>query len=301
MPSPAPELRRGVPALLSVLLVLAPGTALAQDAPLEWDYPTFRTEEAVATLAFGVGTFVAEVVQPTVQEPRWKGGVLFDDAVSNGLRARSLEGQERALAWSDTLWRASLVYPVVVDVWVLALGVHRSPEVAAQMLLIDLQAFALTGSLTLVGQLLTRRERPYVPRCGTDQGFSPCGTKRDYTSFPSGHAGITMTSAMLTCSHHRRLDLFGNRAASGVVCGLAVSAAVGAGVLRIVGDRHHATDVLAGLAVGVLSGYVVPAWLHYGFSLKASSRPGRPRVRWTAAPQPMGQGGVGVGLVGVLP
>jgi membrane-associated phospholipid phosphatase len=300
MPSLVPEPRRSLSALLLVLLVITPGAALAQEAPLTWDYPTFRTEEAAATLAFGVGTFVAEVVQPTATEGRWQGGVLFDDAVGNLLRARSPEGQERALHWSDTLWRISLAYPLV-DIWVVALGVHRSPEVAAQMLLIDLQSFALTGSLTLVGQLLTRRERPYVARCGTEQGFSPCGTKRDYTSFPSGHAAIAMTGAMLTCSHHRRLELLDSRAASALLCGASVSVALGAGVLRIVGDRHYATDVLAGFAVGVLSGYVLPAWLHYGFSLQAPSRPGRPRVRWTAAPQPMGEGGVGLALVGVLP
>ena len=301
MPSPVPEPRRRAAPLLLALLLLAPGAALAQEAPLTWDYPTFRTEEAVATVAFGVGTFVAEVVQPTATEARWKGGVLFDDAIGIRLRARTLEGHERALYWSDTLWRISLAYPLVVDIWVLALGVHRSPEVAAQMLLIDLQSFAFTGSLTLVAQLLTRRDRPYVARCGEEGTFSPCGTKRDHTSFPSGHTAVAMTSAMLTCSHHRRLDLLDSQVASGLLCGAAVAAAVGTGVLRIVGDRHYATDVLGGLAVGVLSGYVLPAWLHYGFSLQAPSRPGRPRVRWTAVPQPMGEGGVGLGLVGVLP
>jgi len=295
-----PEDASRLPHWMLLVLLLAPaGTALAQEAPLGWDYPKFRKEEAAATVVFGIGTFVAEVVQPTVGEGRWRGGFLFDDTLQDALRARSEEGQERALSVSNTLWRATMFYPLV-DVWVLALGAHGSSEVAAQMLLIDLQAFAFTGSVTLIGQLVTRRDRPYVERCATTN-LTACGTKRDHTSFPSGHTGAAMTGAMLTCLHHRRLNLLNNRAASNLLCGAAVTAAVGTGVMRIVGDRHFTTDVLAGFAVGVLSGYVIPAWLHYGFSQPADSRSGRPRVRWSVAPQPMGVGGVGLGLVGILP
>ncbi|HET9450525.1 MAG TPA: phosphatase PAP2 family protein [Aggregicoccus sp.] len=285
------------------MLFLPAGAVRAQEAALSWDYPRFRTEEAVATVAFGIGTLVGEVVQPGAERPYWRSGVLFDEPIRRRLRARSQSEQQRALVLSDHFWRASMAYPLVVDIWVLALGVHRSPEVAAQMLLIDLQSYALTGTLSLVGQLLTRRARPYVQACGEggEVGFSSCGSKRDFTAFPSGHTASAMTAAMLTCSHHRRLDLLGSQAASGVVCAASVAAAVATGVFRIVGDRHYATDVVAGLGIGVLSGYVLPAWLHYGFSLQAPSRPGRPRVRWSVAPRPMGEGGVGLGLVGVLP
>jgi membrane-associated phospholipid phosphatase len=298
MRTSAPE-----PRLLLLLLLLCAPTARAQDAPLTWDYPRFSAEEGVATVAFAVGTLVGEVVQPGAERGYWRSGVLFDDAVRGRLRARSLGAHDRALAASDHLWRASLAYPLLVDIWVLALGVHGSPEVAAQLLLIDLQSFAFTGSVTLLGQLLTRRDRPYVADCNGEgvSGFNACGSKRDHTAFPSGHTATAMTGAMLTCFHHRRLDLLGSQVASGLLCGASVSAAVTAGVMRIVGDRHYATDVVAGLALGVLSGYVLPAWLHYGFSLQAPSRPGRPRVRWTVAPRALGEGGVGLGVVGVLP
>ncbi len=42
-----------------------------------------------------------------------------------------------------------------------------------------------------------------------------------------------------------------------------VTLATGEGVLRIMGDRHYATDVLAGAAIGFGFGFGVPTLLHY--------------------------------------
>jgi membrane-associated phospholipid phosphatase len=42
-----------------------------------------------------------------------------------------------------------------------------------------------------------------------------------------------------------------------------VSLAAATAVLRVTGDRHYATDVLAGALVGFAIGYGVPTLLHY--------------------------------------
>jgi membrane-associated phospholipid phosphatase len=42
------------------------------------------------------------------------------------------------------------------------------------------------------------------------------------------------------------------------------------GLLRIVGDRHYATDVLAGAAIGFGFGYGMPTLLHYGVTRPGS-------------------------------
>jgi membrane-associated phospholipid phosphatase len=42
------------------------------------------------------------------------------------------------------------------------------------------------------------------------------------------------------------------------------------GISRIIVDAHYATDTLAGITVGALSGWLLPELLHYGFG-------GRPR------------------------
>lgn len=68
------------------------------------------------------------------------------------------------------------------------------------------------------------------------------GTK----SFFSGHTSAAFTSAGLICQSDKD------------VCGLAVAGASLTGYLRIAGNRHWATDVLTGAAVGFIVGKQVP-------------------------------------------
>ena len=58
--------------------------------------------------------------------------------------------------------------------------------------------------------------------------------------------------------------MYGNGVADALACAVALSAAGVVGTMRIVGDQHYTTDVLAGAAVGTLSGLGVPWLLHYG-------------------------------------
>lgn len=288
---------------LVLSLCVSLGAGSARGEPLEWDprWPRYRPGEAVATLIFGVGALVAEVAPPRINDNIWRGGVFFDDPVRNALRAQSQAGNARAVSNSDRLYRLGVLAPLVLDVGVLALGVHGSPDVAWQMFLIELESFALTGSLVLASQVITRRERPYVQDCGPqgDTQLTTCGTERDYTSFISGHTAMAMTGAMLMCTHHQRLRLLGGGAADTAVCATMVGAAVGTGLLRIVADRHYATDVIAGLAVGVFSGYVLPSWLHYGFGATPPADP-EPRLTWTITPR-LERGSIGLGVSGLLP
>ena len=46
-------------------------------------------------------------------------------------------------------------------------------------------------------------------------------------------------------------------------CGLAVSASLATGILRIVSDRHHLSDVGAGWTAGLLTGYLLPRVFDY--------------------------------------
>src|SRR5256885_4524948 len=75
------------------------------------------------------------------------------------------------------------------------------------------------------------------------------------TSFFSGHTSFAFTSATLLCFQHGRLNLYG--AADGVVCPAALAVASLTGLLRIGADRHWATDVLTGAALGAAAGTVV--------------------------------------------
>ena len=99
------------------------------------------------------------------------------------------------------------------------------------------------------------RERPFAQGCGT-AGRPACTSPDDRnTSFFSGHTSFAFTSATLLCFQHGRLNLYG--AADGVVCPAALAVASLTGLLRIGADRHWATDVLTGAALGAAAGTVV--------------------------------------------
>src|SRR5690349_14878872 len=55
-------------------------------------WPEYSTTEGIFTVAAGVGTLALFLYGP-VEKPRWQGGILFDDAVRNGLRAESKESR----------------------------------------------------------------------------------------------------------------------------------------------------------------------------------------------------------------
>jgi membrane-associated phospholipid phosphatase len=56
-------------------------------------------------------------------------------------------------------------------------------------------------------------------------------------------------------------------------------------VARIVGDRHHSTDVLVGAGLGFGFGYAMPMLLHY-----TSTSSSKDAVRLTIAPFALGPG-----------
>ncbi len=86
------------------------------------------------------------------------------------------------------------------------------------------------------------RSRPYT---GDGKGkFSPFNMKSSGTSFPSGH----------TVSAFSVASVFAARADSGWVKALCYTLASGVAAQRIYGDKHWASDVLAGAAIGTLVG-----------------------------------------------
>ena len=76
--------------------------------------------------------------------------------------------------------------------------------------------------------------------------------------------------------------------------------AAAAGMLRVVGDQHYVTDVLAGAVVGTAAGFFLPWLLHYRTSggpaeVEGSTERSRPssQVRVLFAPTPGGAGVLG--------
>ena len=161
---------------------------------------------------------------------------------------------------------ASLPPVLFVDSLIVSYWYRRSPEVAAQIGLISLEAMAVGAMFQAPTAALASRERPYGRECGRSipANLDDCESRDRYRSYFSGHTTLAFASATVTCSHHARHDLFGDDLADALACATALTSAATVGAMRVVGNKHYLTDVATGAAVGTLSGLAVPWLLHYG-------------------------------------
>ncbi len=217
----------------------------------------------------------------------------FDESVLRAVRLRSPRARNTARDVSDLLLTVSITYPFFVDALAAAYLKHHSPDVASQMVQMDLEAIAVNAFLSSLISNVTGRERPYGRLCAVDpalQSFDCSSTSRD-RSFFSGHSSTAFTSAGLVCSHHFHLNLFGGGAPDAIACATSLLAAGATASLRVLADQHYASDVLVGSAVGAALGFGLPWLLHYrgGGTILPRSTSARPfAVTWTLAPGPLG-------------
>ncbi len=264
-------------ALAALALAASGGEARAADPDkVEWskDWPRVRLVEGLTIAAATVASLSIDTYSHTPTRAHWTGGILFDDWARDRLRGRTLGTQEAAAQLSDYLYKGAVFVPYVVDVYIVALGVHQSADVALQMLLMNLQSLGIAGVVSLGAERTVGRARPYVGDCDSDGNvrdaegrllFNHCDHVGDFQSFYSGHAAATMTMAGLTCAHHQHLPLYGGGFADVAPCLFMLGVSATTGVTRIMADRHWASDVVLGWGIGALSGYVLPSLLHYGF------------------------------------
>jgi membrane-associated phospholipid phosphatase len=264
---------------LAVALVLIPTDSRADDDyRLVWRWRRFDRTDFIYTTAAWTSFASVVLLTETPQRARWEGGVLFDDAVRDVLVLRTARGRAIAGILSDFfwigmnahVWAESLIVPVALD--------RGNSDVAVQLTAINFEAF---GPVTLASHLtrvLTARARPSTAPCAADPTYEPYCGKRSFSSFPSGHTATAFVAAALSCAHHRYLPLYGGRFADDFACGTVLTMASAAGILRILADRHYASDVLVGAALGFAVGYAVPRLLHYDMPDEPASAPPAPRV-----------------------
>jgi hypothetical protein len=259
-------------ALLAATTVLggARGARAAETPrdPVAWhdEWARVRWWEVGITAGLFVSTYAFQNSLHPPAEANWKGPILLDEPIRGLFRARSAGAEKAAARYSDFLLQSAVVAPYV-DAG-LTLAIHQDPDVALQMALIDAESLGFAGAVSLFTERLVARQRPYVHDChgdGSKVGNNPCGGDGDRISFFSGHASATFTFAGLTCIHHQHMPLWGGGAPDTWACVWALSLAGTTGALRVISDKHYASDVLTGTAVGLFSGYVLPALLHYGF------------------------------------
>jgi len=210
----------------------------------------------------GTASLLAYFALATRDQPRWSGGILFDDAARSALRVESPAARDRVRTLSDVTAFSALVWAVGVDSLLVPLA-RNSGSVAWQLTLIDAESFALSTLVTTTMYKTIARARPSYADCQRDPSFDPLCNGGATASFPSGHANIVFTAAGLSCAHHAHIALYGGGFADGLACGGTIALASTTAAFRVMGDRHYVSDVLVGAAIGFGTGFAVPMLLHY--------------------------------------
>ncbi len=251
--------------------------------------------DSYALTMFAVGGLAVYVPLGQFREPplHWTGPILFDTPVRNLFRGKTDSERSTADKISWVLFMAQAAYPVVVDVpyaWAKYGG-----RAAWDLLWQDGTALTLASLFDLTFRDVVGRARPQTDDC-LASGANNCLTLGTEVtrSFPGGHVAISTTAAVLTCTQHLGLHLYGGPW-DAITCasGIAVDGAVGA--LRLVADAHYATDILAGYALGVLIGWGIPLLVRVHQGSDESSKP--PAVVVSPMPVTAERGG-GLGLQG---
>ncbi|MEP6652378.1 MAG: phosphatase PAP2 family protein [Myxococcales bacterium] len=193
-------------------------------------------------------------------QPKWRGGILFDDAISDKLRLSSGIGP---LSTATDIGMYALQGLPVIDAGITAWWFRGDRDTAIQLAIIDLESYAFTDLAIWSLKTAIARERPQDYHLGCFEPGAPaaCG-KAKSTSFPSNHAATSFTAASLFCTQHSQMSLYGG-AADVWGCVGALTAATGISVARVMADHHYTTDILAGAGIGVLSGWAIPRLLHF--------------------------------------
>ena len=122
-----------------------------------------------------------------------------------------------------------------------------------------LEALAISGQVTTALKGLFGRTRPYAAE-GDASDFDWGGgfSTSERRSFPSGHTSMAFTFASVVAEETSHRWPGANR----FVAPMAYAAATGVGLARMYNDKHWASDVALGAAIGTLAGRLVVRYAH---------------------------------------
>ena len=237
--------------------------------------------------------------RPPPLQAKWQGDNWFDDQLRNWLRADTPAGRRDSEYASDRLADLGYALPFGIDLTV-ALFAHGQLQTTWQMMMMDLEAFAVSGLINNFLFYEVGRGRPSARDCAKDGAYDELCFIGANASLPSGHTQTVATGAGLTCVHHRYLPLYGEKWADESACGLMVAATFASAVTRIMADRHYATDNLIAITVKFGTGYGLPWLLHYRHGA-APAQEARSEAPQAMTVMPMaGRSTGGIALVGLF-
>jgi membrane-associated phospholipid phosphatase len=236
-------LGRAVPALLAITLAAPHAAAQAPDSAAHERHVFNRTDLYV----LGGLAVTAAAVRPLdtymtnkLQDPRLQYSPLL------GRGAATV----RVLAVPGSLIGSAAFYGV---------GRARRDPAMSDVSLHTFEAVAATGVLTTAIKLVAGRARPYVDTSNPHNfGFMRGRTSDAYQSFPSGHTSTAFAAATALTAEAgewRPRDRW-------IVGGVTYTLATLTGISRIYNNYHWASDVMAGAALGTVTGLAVVRYNH---------------------------------------
>jgi membrane-associated phospholipid phosphatase len=215
----------------------------------------------------------------------------FDAGVRSLLRANSAQVPARL---SDVT-AFGLTPVLMIGLGALANYSQGSPKQGLVDLLMVAESTVLAVDLNQLVKFAVGRERPFVHVLPDSEKTQVANAADNNLSFYSGHTTLafalaTSAGTVASLRHYRLAPL---------IWALGMPLATLAGLLRISADRHYATDVLTGMAVGSAMGFLGP-WLH---RKQGPSAAVYPVVMSSRQSGPNGTSGVmvGLGLQGTAP
>lgn len=243
--------------------------------------------QLIGAVALSGGTVaVARGLQPA--EANWTRAGPIDRGMRSLLRGTSATQRDRFARASDGLWHSTMWYPVIIDALAVSLAAHREPDVAWQLLVIDLQAYSLSAFLNQLAQRTIARERPFKVECRDDPTAPGCDDVFANQSFYSGHSTMSFTAAGLTCVQHQYLDFYGGGLGEWIPCGLSLAMASSVALLRVAADKHWLSDTLVGAGMGLAAGWLMPWLVHFRSSREDLREGFRPVVMPYGGPGELG-------------
>jgi membrane-associated phospholipid phosphatase len=268
-------------------------TAPRPEHRLDWRWRHFGAVDYAITAALAAGYLSVEFGVTPPDQPRWRGGILFDNAVRRALVRDTRDGRDAWNRASDVLALIPQGMMVIDSLLVPLLSDHWNTEVAWHLSVMAVQSEALTGLLARSGHYGIARARPDTGPCSEDPNYSAGCFRGTTASFPGGHVASAFVGAGVVCAHHLHLPLYGGGFWDKAACVSNLGLAAATGYARMAADRHYASDTLAGAALGAAAGFVLPWLVHYRGGASASREAGA--LRWTVATVRIGNdAGLGV-------
>ncbi len=214
----------------------------------------------------------------------------IDVAIANRLRDSTVQENRFVGTLAGMVRDVATPYSVYIGVSLYAYGRIANDRRAADLGLHGTEALAVGAIAGALLKGLFGRERPYVERDPYDYRLARGFGKEQYRSFPSGHTISAFAAAAAVTSETRRWW----RGSEKFIGPMMYGGAALAGISRIYHNRHWASDLMMGAAIGTMAGIkvvryhhnhpdnVLDRWLLTGQASRDAT--GKVVLRWSAIP-----------------